>query len=1695
MEPLEPRVLLSAGGVEEALIDYAIVDTGQTECYDDAYVIVEPSPGDAFYGQDAQYLGNQPSYTPGGDGVTVNDNVTGLTWQRNPDTDGDGDIDSDDKFTWSEAQSYADTLNAQNFGGHSDWRLPSIKELYSLIDFSGIDPSGYNGTDTSGLVPFIDTDYFDFGYGDTSAGERIIDAQYWSSTEYVGTTMGGMPTTFGVNFADGRIKGYGRTNPMGGEMTQFVRYVRGNTDYGANVFVDNGNGTVTDTATGLMWMQDDSGVGENWEDALGYGENLEFAGHDDWRLPDAKELQSIVDYTRSPSTTGSAAIDPLFNATSITDEGGEADYASYWTSTTHANWTASSGDNAAYIAFGEAEGWMWSPWAGYELQDVHGAGAQRSDPKTGDPSDYPYGHGPQGDVIRIYNYARAVRYADTADPAHDGDEFTIAQTLSDEAQETTIAFDGLAFLTGDLGADSFLPPGKVADFWGFQYLRDNDASSMGHNTDFLTNAANNMLYVLTDSQVEELVELAESQVDSINECAYMRFPLMDAFRRELAGDVPEGSAGLDASAVEEYSAGLYRLDGEISLQRAEVMGGMIGSLTQDQLEYLDSMVGQGMTSWPDVGDQIDPSTLSHDVHVVVMTYAADLFSWYAGSVDADTYFCPERQGTYFGSFYLKDAPAMGNPNYTIDSNLTADSGRAFLATLTSEQAEMVTDLTDLQRDALYEIVDTREQIATELRRFMAGESADSTTVLALMERYGELDGQIAYSYATTFAEVNQSLTSEQTAQLAGLRTQLGVSVPTGAYLYSEPIAMPEIEDTDFLFSDEVGDQETVSNGYTLFAPIGQTDTYLIDSAESIVHSWSSDYSPALSAYLLEDGSLLRTASPPSPWFAAGGAGGRVEQWTWDGELAWEFDYSGGEYRLHHDVEMLPNGNVLMVAWEWVPEADALAAGRDPNLLTDGELWADHIIEVSPTGASGGDIVWEWHVTDHLVQDYDATQANYGVVADHPELIDVNYVSGRAGADWTHINSIDYNAELDQIMVSVRGFSEIWVIDHGTTTAEAAGDSGDLLYRWGNPQTYDAGTSADQTLFAQHDAQWIADGLPGEDNVLVFNNGTGRDYSSVDEIAPPVEVDGSYSLSAGQSYDPDALTWSYSADPADSFYADHISGAQRLANGNTLVCSGVDGYLFEVTSEGELVWEYDHDGSVFRATRYDQEYAGFDGTALDDEPVEPPTESTQTLTPGRDTASWSFVDEDWDTVTVTLGGRNGSAIVTRGVAEGEQGDIVSIEANGTDLGSVVTISTPRGSETTVGNVVVHGSLGRFDGRTTDLLGSFTVDGTIDTLLFDDVADEHMIAIGRPDEIPVATAIELDHVSDLSIDTDTPIRSLTVTEWLDADGTADIVRAPWIDALTIVGDFEADVAVGGADIPALALGAASIAGNVADSTWTVTGDVGSIAIGDAENWTLAVSGDLESLAMGVFSGAVDVDGDVGSITAHGEVAGSLAVGGNLNRLDAHEGISAEGSLGVGGDLGRSYRVRRRGRRRWVVEGLQSGSDVMGDVSVGGTAHTMAVDGRIGGTVEIGSDADSIVANGMEGAITVHGNVSVLESQGQIQAAIQVDGYRTEYGRVMDHCEGLLGEAIPRTTEDSPPGPRQSRRQLRTSAPDHQTEQARGPTTILMSVRRDLRALEWRFTSWYRCALVGNGRVASPTGCGSETVARVTHPGSLP
>ncbi len=399
-----------------------------------------------------------------------------------------------------------------------------------------------------------------------------------------------------------------------------------------------------------------------------------------------------------------------------------------------------------------------------------------------------------------------------------------------------------------------------------------------------------------------------------------------------------------------------------------------------------------------------------------------------------------------------------------------------------------------------------------------------------------------------------------------------------------------------------GDRATPWDGWTLFQPMRGNDVYLIDLSGTIQHTWPGSHEPGLSVYLDENLNLYRSMNIV-PGAGPAGTGGAIEKLDWDGNVLWYYEYySADEYLQHHDFRVMPNGNVLLVAWDYYSDDEAIAQGRNPAYLSHDLFLPDSIIEVEQTGPDSGTIVWEWHAWDHLIQDFDNTKPNYGVVADHPELLDLNYPPQPTNNDWNHVNSVDYHAEFDQIILSAHHFNEVWVIDHSTTTAEAAGHSGgnsgkggDLLYRWGNPEAYRAGTPADRQEFLQHDATWIPPGYPGEGNILIFNNGKNRpggNYSTIDEIVPPVDAFGVYAHTPGTAFGPAAPTWVYTAPNPTDFYSQNISGCERLPNGNTLICSGAQAWFFEVESDGTLVWEYHNvlptinNNNVFKVRRYD-----------------------------------------------------------------------------------------------------------------------------------------------------------------------------------------------------------------------------------------------------------------------------------------------------------------------------------------------------------------------------------------------------------------------------------------------------------------------------------------------------------------------------
>jgi hypothetical protein len=405
------------------------------------------------------------------------------------------------------------------------------------------------------------------------------------------------------------------------------------------------------------------------------------------------------------------------------------------------------------------------------------------------------------------------------------------------------------------------------------------------------------------------------------------------------------------------------------------------------------------------------------------------------------------------------------------------------------------------------------------------------------------------------------------------------------------------------------------NGYTLFGPQDSKETYLIDNCGEKVHSWTSQYNPGLSSYLLDNGILLRTGRIPG----IGGGSGIIEMIDWSGNVIWSHSVTSTHGRQHHDIELLPNGNILLIVWDNRTQAEVTQAGSSTSNTF---INSEQIVEIQPDLLNGGaNIVWEWKAWDHLIQDADVTKDNYGLIANHPERVDINFLNHNS-TDWLHFNGVDYNDEFDQIIISVHNFSEFWIIDHSTSSLEAAdtiggtyGQGGDILYRWGNPQAYDQGTPVDQKLFLQHHTHWIPDSFSDAGKIILFNNqaGTpqGQNYSTVNIVELPADINGFYSYTGG-AFGPTNFDWTYQAPTPTDFYSNIISGVQRLENGNTLICEGVSGRFFEIDTNETIVWEYLNpvndlgpqsqgtiisDNNTFRCTRYAPNYPGLIGQTL------------------------------------------------------------------------------------------------------------------------------------------------------------------------------------------------------------------------------------------------------------------------------------------------------------------------------------------------------------------------------------------------------------------------------------------------------------------------------------------------------------------
>lgn len=433
----------------------------------------------------------------------------------------------------------------------------------------------------------------------------------------------------------------------------------------------------------------------------------------------------------------------------------------------------------------------------------------------------------------------------------------------------------------------------------------------------------------------------------------------------------------------------------------------------------------------------------------------------------------------------------------------------------------------------------------------------------------------------------------------------------------------------FLYSNQTNAQNTVGvtlntanayDGYTLFTV--NFDTYLMNNCGEVINKWTSAHKTGKSVYLLENGNLLRAALIDNPGnIAIPGIGGRIELFDWDGNLIWEFDFTTNTSIQHHDIYPMPNGNILVLGATILTDTEAFDLGRDPSKLSGNQLYNEQIVELEPVGSSDANVVWQWDVKDHLIQDFDNTKSNFGVISEHPEKLDINQIGiSNGNANWLHANSIQYNEDLDQIVISFRNLSEIYIIDHSTTTSEAASNSGgtyqkggDFLYRWGNPQIYGQGTATDQQLFHQHYPHWIPEGSPDGGKIIMYNNGLNRTPSFSEVfIINPLHSQGVYSTTNGV-YGPTTPDFTYQAPTPTDFYSAILSSAQRLPNGNTLICEGTSSHFFEIDANKEIVWEYfspitdssilsqgdspESSTNLFRVKKYAKDYAGFTGKDL------------------------------------------------------------------------------------------------------------------------------------------------------------------------------------------------------------------------------------------------------------------------------------------------------------------------------------------------------------------------------------------------------------------------------------------------------------------------------------------------------------------
>ena len=1077
----------------------ALPDTGQTTNYSSSF------------GEDSDYTIHPPGYTNNGDG-TISDKVTGLMWQQ---TDGG-------EMTWESATNYPSTLS---IGGHSDWRLPTAHELYSLIKHGAINPA-------------MDTNFF-----------GVTTAEYWWTRDVQANNA----SNIWVVNAGGGIGNHpkGETISAGGARRFHARCVRGapapSTNSPMHHFTSNGNATITDTDTGLMWQQGEIPSTTNWESALQYAESNSLAGYSDWRLPNIKELQSINDET---------LVNPSVDTTYFPG----VTAARYWSSTsmhgtTNEAWfldcqygVASYTDKGSNLLVRCVRGGTTNIYSSFNAQYVR----------------IPGGSYWMGDHFGFI------------DPDHPTDELPLHNVyISPLYMQTTL-----------LTCREYCDYLNSALYQGLIEVRSNFIYAVaGTNIYSDTFAAypyspilwsNNMFSVRNNRDTHPITGVR--WFGAIAYCNWLS---------QRAGFKP--CYKLDTGEV-DFTKNGYRLPTEAEWEYA-ARGGQTNTYRMFPWGD-DTNLDGSRANWDGSGDPWEateyPRTTPVGFFNGALRYKSD-FGWPGSQTSYQT----GNGGNGFGLFDMSgNVWEWVNDWYKTDYYTNCVTGN---------------------------IVTNPPGPAT------GSTMPDGKPCRALRGgNWYNGGGQTYYGHGR--------VANRDPSYYRGPDPVTGLDDPNGSWFHvGFRVMRPEKT------AQTVGLILNATNaypGYTLMAPMHHTNTYLINNAGQYVHMWSSAYEPGRAAYLLEDGHLFRacmiTSGGPS---TGGGEGGRIEEYDWFGNLVWALDYYSTNYIAHHDFKVLPNGNVLVLAAEKKSYAEVLAAGFNPALLdssitgTGGYMLPDYVAEIQPTRPYGGTVVWEWHIWNHMIQNYDNTKDNFGVVSNHPELIDVNGTGIHIPQFWNHVNGIDYNPQLDQVMLSIRGNNELFVIDHGTTTAQAASHTnglrnkgGDILYRWGDPEQYDRGAATNRILYQQHHTHWIATNCPGAGNILIFNNGIGRGYSTINEIVPPVDASGNYTIASNAAFGPTTSVWTYTASPATNFYSSEISGSQRQPNGNTLICEGIKGKLFEVTSAGQIVWQYNcpvttsvlPQGSippsdeartdqfmnaVFRVYRYPTNYPGLAGKDL------------------------------------------------------------------------------------------------------------------------------------------------------------------------------------------------------------------------------------------------------------------------------------------------------------------------------------------------------------------------------------------------------------------------------------------------------------------------------------------------------------------